>query len=243
MAMARAPPLPPSPMTAVMIGVAQAGHLQQVGGDGERLAALLGWQGRIGAGRVHQGDDGQAELLGLLHQPERLAVPLRPRHPEAAVGVLLGVAPLLVAEHHDRPAVEAGRAADQGRIVGEEAVAVQLDVLLEDRRRCSRGCTAAGGGGQAGRAARRSGRRTRAGCRRREPARWPLGQGVQVGEALLGAGHGQAPFQAAAPAGRCTAAAGGRGSGAGRGGGRPCRSCRARAGTRRAGCRAAASAW
>jgi hypothetical protein len=122
----------------------QAGHLEQVRGDRERLAALLRRQRGVRARRVDEGDHRQAELLGLLHQAQRLAVPLRAGHPEAAVGVLLRVAPLLVADHHHRAAGEPGRAAHQGRVLGEEPVAVQLDELLEQRADVVEGVRALG---------------------------------------------------------------------------------------------------
>jgi hypothetical protein len=69
---------------------------------------------------------GKAELLGDLHQTQCLAVALGPRHPEVARRALLGVATLLMAEHHAGLAVEARQAADDRLVVGERAVAVQL---------------------------------------------------------------------------------------------------------------------
>ena len=74
----------------------------------------------------------RAELGGELHQPERLAVALRVRHAEVALDVLLGVAPLLVPDHHHRvPA----RRAHPPTIAGSsmyKPVAVELDEIGED---------------------------------------------------------------------------------------------------------------
>ena len=111
---------------------AQARHLAQVPGDGLGLAALLGVEAGVGARRVHQGEDGTAELRGDLHHAHRLAVALGLGHPEVAADLLLGVAPLLVADHHAGLAVEARQAADDGGVIGEMAIAVQFLELGED---------------------------------------------------------------------------------------------------------------
>ena len=77
---------------------AQAGHFVEVAADRFRLAALLGADARIRAGRIDEGEQRQTELLGQLHQPQRLAIALGPRHAEVAVDLLLGVAALLMAD-------------------------------------------------------------------------------------------------------------------------------------------------
>ena len=69
---------------------------------------------------------GMRELLGELHQAQRLAVALGLGHAEVARDLLLGVAALLVADHHAGLAVEARQPADDRSVVGEGAVAVQL---------------------------------------------------------------------------------------------------------------------
>src|SRR5262249_35428004 len=51
-------------------------------------------------------------------------------HAEVREELLLGIPPLLVAEHDQRAALEAGQPADDGVVVGEGAVAVQLHELL-----------------------------------------------------------------------------------------------------------------
>src|SRR4029079_2401165 len=99
--------------------------------DGLGLAALFGVDAGVGTGRVDEREEGQGEFLGELHEAQRLAVAVRARHPEVAVDLLLGVAPLLLADHHARLAVEAGETADDRRIVGVCAIAVQLAELGE----------------------------------------------------------------------------------------------------------------
>ena len=163
--MASAPPLPPSPMTTATIGVAQAGHHAEVARDGLGLAALLGADARVGARRVDEGDDRLAELLGQLHQPQRLAVALGVRHAEVARDLLLRVAALLVADDHDARAPRTGRGRPRSPASSpKQAVAVQLDEVVEEQAGCSRACAGAWGGARAGCAARPSGWRRSAGA-------------------------------------------------------------------------------
>jgi hypothetical protein len=96
-------------------------------------------------------------------------------------------------DDHDRPAGQPGWSPDEGRIVREEAVAVQLDVLLEDRADVVQRVWPLRVAGELNSLpGRQAGGRARA-ISRREPG-MSVGQGVHVGEALLGAGQGQAPF-------------------------------------------------
>src|SRR5436190_20681282 len=55
---------------------AERGHLYEIAGDRLGLTALFGAEPGVGTRRVHQGDDGGAELLGQMHETERLAVAL-----------------------------------------------------------------------------------------------------------------------------------------------------------------------
>ena len=73
------------------------------------------------------------EPVGELHEPERLPVALRVRHAEAAEQVLLRVTPLLLADHHHRPALEPRQPGHDRRVVREVAVAVQLHEAREAR--------------------------------------------------------------------------------------------------------------
>src|SRR5262249_18566610 len=104
----------------------------EAGGDSLGLAALLGADARVGAGGVDEAEERDAELIGHAHEPLRLAVALGAGHAEVAVEVLLGVAALLLAEHDQRAAVEAGEAADDRRVVAEAAIAAEFDEVGED---------------------------------------------------------------------------------------------------------------
>ena len=113
---------------------AQAGHQPDRAGDGLGDAALLGLRAGVGAGDVDEGHDGQAEPLAELHEPHRLAIALRVGHPEVAADVLLRLGALLLAEDDDPSAVDRGQAADDGGVVAEQAVAVELDEVVGHRR-------------------------------------------------------------------------------------------------------------
>src|SRR4029078_11527684 len=102
---------------------AQAGHFVQVATDGLRLAALLGADAGKRARCIDEREQRQAELLGELHQPQRLAITLGPRNAEVAVYLLLGIAAFLMTDDHARRAVEARHAADDRGIVPVAAVA------------------------------------------------------------------------------------------------------------------------
>ena len=99
--------------------------------DGLALAALLGAHAGIGAGGIHEAQYRQAEPVGHVHQPHRLAVALRPRHAEVMLQAGFGVAPLLVAHHHHAPAAEAAQAPHHRLVVAEHTVAAQLHEVLD----------------------------------------------------------------------------------------------------------------
>src|SRR5205814_638795 len=73
----------------------------------------------------------KAVPLGELHDAHRLPVALRVRHPEAALGPLLDVPALLLADERDRPAVELPEPGDHRAVVVGAAVTVQLEPVLE----------------------------------------------------------------------------------------------------------------
>src|SRR5262249_12260149 len=108
-------------------------HRVEVSRDGFGLPALLGAQPWIRARRIDERDDRLAELLGQLHQAKRLAVSLRMRHAEVARDLLPGVAPLLMSDDDQAPIIEARQAPDDGRVVTVDAVAVQLEKILEQQ--------------------------------------------------------------------------------------------------------------
>ncbi|EAU65776.1 hypothetical protein STIAU_6738 [Stigmatella aurantiaca DW4/3-1] len=113
-------------------GDLEPAHHLQVDGDGLRLAALLGAHARVGPRRVHEGEDGLLQPLGQLHQPQRLAVAFRARHAEVARHVLLGAAPLLMANQHHGLAVQPREASDDGRVLAKAAVPTQLEEVGEE---------------------------------------------------------------------------------------------------------------
>src|SRR6185437_11613319 len=91
--------------------------------DGFRLTAFLRADPRIGAGRVDERDHRNAETVGHLHQPRRLAVALWARHAEIVPDAAFGVGALFLAENADAVAAEAAEAADDCLVVAEFAVA------------------------------------------------------------------------------------------------------------------------
>src|SRR5690606_7081632 len=109
----------------------QRGHLVDTAGDGLALAALLGIDTRVGPGRVDEGDQRQVEAVRKAHQPLRLAVAFRLGHAEVAVALLLGVAALLVADDHQPPLTEPCQSADDGVVVAEHAITMQLIEITE----------------------------------------------------------------------------------------------------------------
>ena len=115
-------------------------HLAQVEGDRFGDAALFGFDARIRRRRIDEDDDRPAELFGHAHQPDGLAIALGPRVAEVAVDLLLGVAALVMADDHHRLPFVAGGARHDGVIVGEAAVAVELDEIGEEPHRRSRAC-------------------------------------------------------------------------------------------------------
>src|SRR5262249_13692366 len=107
-------------------GHPQLGHGVEVAPDRLRLAALLGADARIGARRIHEREHRRAELLGELHQSQRLAEALRLGHSEIAMELFLRIAALLVPDHDAALAAEARHSANDRRVVGKRPVAVEL---------------------------------------------------------------------------------------------------------------------
>jgi hypothetical protein len=75
---------------------------------------------------------GRPNFLGHLHQAQRFSIAFGTRHAEVAQAAFLGVAALLMAEHHAGLSVEAGQTADDRLVVRESAVAVQFLEVGED---------------------------------------------------------------------------------------------------------------
>ena len=53
-------------------------------GDRLGLSALFRALSREGSRRVNQSDDGKTKAIGQIHKPDRLAIPLRARHPKVS---------------------------------------------------------------------------------------------------------------------------------------------------------------
>ena len=113
-------------------GDTQARHGGDGGADGLALSALLGADARVGARRVDEGEHREAELVGQLVHADGLAVPLGVGHPEVPLHVLLRPAALLVAHDDDAAAVEGGQAGDDGGVLAEAAVALELDPVGQE---------------------------------------------------------------------------------------------------------------
>ena len=79
-----------------------------------------------------EADERELVQVGKLHQPHRLAIPLGIGHAEVAVGALLDVSPLLIADERNRATVETSKADDERVIVGAATVPVQLDPVVEE---------------------------------------------------------------------------------------------------------------
>jgi len=97
------------------------------------LAARLGVDAGIGAGRVDQRDHRQMEAVCEVHQALGLAIALGPGHAEVVAHAGGGVGTLLVADDDDGAAAEAAEAADDGAVVGEGPVAGERRELLDQR--------------------------------------------------------------------------------------------------------------
>ena len=88
--------------------------------------AFLRRDAGIGARRIDEADDGQAELVGEAHQAQRLPVAFGMREAEVVFDVLLGVMALLMADDHDLFLADLREAADKRVVVAEAAVAAHL---------------------------------------------------------------------------------------------------------------------
>ena len=114
-------------------GGAQAAHLEEVHRDRLRLAALLAAEAGVGAGRVDEGHDRKPELLGELHLEERLAVALGMGAAEVGGDLLGDGLSLVVDDHEALDRADPGEAGDDGRVVSEGAVAVELAEVAAHR--------------------------------------------------------------------------------------------------------------
>jgi hypothetical protein len=126
------PPLPPSPMTMLTMGVLRVAIVLRLKAMASAWAALLGSDAGVGAGGVDESDDGEAELLGLLHDPQGLAVALGIGLAEVPFDAGPGRPALLVPDDGRGPALVEGQPGDDRRVVGEPPVPVHLHEVLEE---------------------------------------------------------------------------------------------------------------
>ncbi len=113
-------------------GDAEAGHFEEVAGDGFGLAALFGTEAGVGSGAVDEGEDGAVELLGDLHGAEGLAVAFGVGRAELAGDALFDGAAFEIGDDHDGLAVEAGHAGSHCGVVGELTITVNLAEVGEE---------------------------------------------------------------------------------------------------------------
>ena len=104
----------------------QAAHFAEVGGDRFRLPALLRLDAGIRARRVDQRHHRQTELLRQLHLRQGLAISLRVGAAEVAGDLLLGGLAFLMPDDHHLVWADPAEPGDDGRVVAEAPIAVQL---------------------------------------------------------------------------------------------------------------------
>ena len=97
------------------------------------LSPLLRADAGIGAGGIHDRQHGNAEAIGHLHQPHRLAIAFGARHAEIVLDAALGRVALFLAHHADGLALEAAEAADQRFVLAELAVAGERREFRDQR--------------------------------------------------------------------------------------------------------------
>ena len=109
-----------------------ARHGEQVVCDGVALPALFCLHAAERALRVDEAHDGAPELLGLAHEAQALAVPLRLRATEIALDAVLQIAALFLGDHRDRLVADPANARDDRAVVAEPAIAVELDEPVDN---------------------------------------------------------------------------------------------------------------
>ena len=109
----------------------ETNHRKLGAGNPAALAMLLGLDARICARRVDERDHRETVPVRELHDPHRLPIALGVGHPEVPVRSLPDVTTFLVPDERDRPAVEPPEPGNDGRVVRERTVTVQLDEVVE----------------------------------------------------------------------------------------------------------------
>ena len=113
-------------------GHTQACHFIKIAADRFGLATLFSTNPRVCARGINECHDGNAKLFGQFHQAQCLAITFRAWHAEIAINLFLGVASLLMTNHHDWLAIKAGQATHDCRVVGKGSITMQLFEIRED---------------------------------------------------------------------------------------------------------------
>ena len=101
-------------------------HNQQVAADSFGLTTFLRVDTRISTRRIDESQHRDGKLFRQFHQPQCFPITFRARHAEVAQDFFLGVATLLVADHHHRLPIEACQTTDNSIVICKSTVAVQL---------------------------------------------------------------------------------------------------------------------
>src|SRR5271170_1086758 len=96
------------------------------------LPPLFGAEAGISPGHIDECDHRPVPLLGKAQDAQCLAISLRIRLAKIAIDALLGLASLLRPDDGHFPAVEASHAGDDGRVVAEATVTVNLAEVREN---------------------------------------------------------------------------------------------------------------
>ena len=128
-----APPEPPSPITTQTIGVRIWLMAIRFSAMISGLAALLGGDAGVGTGVSMNEMIGRPNFAASRIFQKRLAITLGMGTAEVALLALGQVFSLLVADEHHLLVVEVSQAGDDGLVVAEGAITVQLEELFEDQ--------------------------------------------------------------------------------------------------------------
>ena len=92
---------------------------------------LLGADSRIGTWRVDEGNDGDVEPVGELHQANRLPIALGLGHAKIVPDPTVGAATLFVSDHHHRPAAKTAQPPSNCRVVAVRPITGQRRKALD----------------------------------------------------------------------------------------------------------------
>src|SRR5690554_648551 len=93
----------------------------------------LGAYPGIGAQGIDEGEDGPSISIGELHHAHRLSIALGMRHSKITSHLLADRSALLLSDHRDVMTAKLRKARDDGGVVSEEAISMQLGKILKER--------------------------------------------------------------------------------------------------------------